>query len=76
MEALASARLGMAQALARFDRAGAAVVRATTAERDVEPVQAISEMLEAKHEFRANVQVALIADEMMDALLELQREPK
>lgn len=76
MEALASARLGMAQALARFDRAGAAVVRATTVDHDVEPVQAITEMIEAKHDFRANAHVALIADEMMDALLELQREPK
>lgn len=76
MEALASARLGMAQALARFDRAGAAVVRATTADKEIEPVAAIADMIAAKHDFRANAHVVLIADEMMDAILELQREPR
>jgi len=77
MEALASSRLGMAQALARFDRAGAAVVRATSAPstaKDVEPIKAIADMVEAKHQFRASVQTARVADEMLRELLELQEE--
>lgn len=77
MEALAYARLGLSQALTRHERASASLIQSLSGQSvqgqsRVEPIAAIAGQLEAKHQFRAALITALIADEMMNDLLEIQ----
>ena len=70
---------GLAGAASRFKRASKTFARkvsqAASDENESEPVAAIAEMSDAKRQFSASLVTSCIADEMLNALIELNIDP-
>lgn len=75
MDMISTARYGMMMAARTLD-ASAIQVSKIGADGSVDPVQAAVQLIEAKESFKANVGVAKIADQMMQALLDIQLAPR
>ena len=71
MDAIGSARTGLMAAQARFERSAGRV-----AQMDIDPTVDLAtetvELVKARHEFSANLQVIRFADDMWRSLLEIQ----
>ena len=75
MDMISTARYGMMMAARTLD-ASAIQVSNIGADGSVDPVQAAIQVIEAKQSFKANVNVAKVADQMMEALLDIQMAPR
>jgi len=72
MDISSIALTGLQNAQNRFDRAAAAVTRASSNPEDVVDLSRQTvEMLAAKNQFSASVRVARVADEMQKSLLDM-----
>ncbi|HEY8616371.1 flagellar basal body rod C-terminal domain-containing protein [Phenylobacterium sp.] len=74
MDVLSTARTGLVAAGGRFAASAGRVARAGF-DPAVDLSRETVEMIEAKHAFRANVEVVKFADEMWRSLLEIQVRP-
>lgn len=73
MNVLSIAQTGMASAVNRFERSAQQTLNSFTPEgSDDDLVQGVVGQIQAKHEFKASVRVAQVADEMMGALLDIK----
>lgn len=73
MNAMAIAQYGMLAASRRFEDAAQRTVEAASGATDGDLVSGIVDMTQAKTAFAASAKVMRFADEMWDALLEIQR---
>ncbi len=71
MDAISIARGGVAAAERRFEAAASRIVQGSAA-GDADLAEGMVEMVQAKHQFSANLQVIRFADEMWRALLDIQ----
>ena len=72
MDPIATARYGMMAATRRFE--ASAVRTAQSAPGEADYGFEVTEQISAKHQFSAALGVIRVADEMWDALLDLQSE--
>lgn len=73
MNILPIAQAGMTAAVNRLERSAQQTLRSFTPEgSDDDLVQGVVGQISAKHEFKASVQVAKVADEMMGVLLDMK----
>jgi flagellar hook protein FlgE len=73
MNILSIAQAGMTSAVNRFERSAQQTLNSfTPAGSDDDLVQGVVGQIEAKHEFKASVKVAQVADEMMGVLLDMK----
>ena len=72
MDAISIARGGAAAAERRFAAAADRIVQGSAA-GDADLAQGMVELVQAKHQFTANLQVIRFADQMWRALLEVQQ---
>jgi len=73
MDPLSIARGGLAAASARFEAAAQRVARGGD---DADTASAVVEQVSAKQQFRANLGVVRIADQMWRALLDIQAQDR
>lgn len=73
MDAISTARYGMLAASRRFEDAASRTVAAASAGADGDLVGGVVDMIQAKTAFAASAKVVRIADQMWDALLDIQR---
>lgn len=73
MNLAATGTMGMKDAIARAERASADLRGAFMGDEAADPAQATVDLIQAKTQFRAAATVTCVADEMMSALLDLQR---
>lgn len=69
MSIISPAAAAMTNAMTRFERASQTLVHSGAS--DVDAVESIVEIIEAKHQFKAGVATVRIADEMLAELLKL-----
>ena len=67
----ATAVSGMNAAMSKFARASEKLVQSTSGARNDDPADAITEQIEAKIAYKANIQTIRVADDMMRALLDI-----
>lgn len=75
MSAISAAAAGLNDALVRFAGASQRVAQSTT-DPDVDAAKAVADMIVAETQAKATKSTVNIADEMMRALLEMQREDR
>lgn len=68
---LPTAAAALDDASARFERAGARLIDATSGTGDADAGGALVDMVQAKVQYRAAVRVIQFSNEMWDALLEI-----
>ena len=71
MDPLVIARYGIAAAERRFEASASRLVRAGV-DADVDLARETVEMVQARHQFSASLQVVRFADEMWRSLLDIQ----
>ncbi|HEY3696744.1 flagellar basal body rod C-terminal domain-containing protein [Phenylobacterium sp.] len=71
MDPIAAARYGMMVAAKRFEGA-ADRIAGTDGASATDDTQAVTDMVQAKHQYVAQVQTLKVADEMWRALIDLQ----
>jgi flagellar basal body rod protein FlgB len=71
MDPIATARYGLMAASRRFE-ASATQIASMRGDETVDVAEQVVEMVEARHQFSANLSVIRFAQDMWDALLRLQ----
>lgn len=72
MDPIATARYGLTAATQRFEASATRIATMGVEGQDVDLAHEMVEMISAKHQFSANLSVVRFAQDMWDALLDLQ----